>query len=388
MIGGNNMDFITTTPTDSNDVIIGTDINGNQLATTRNNMLTDNGTSMYSFVMDQYLKSNGDNDFMAKALMEHPDPHDKFWSNVYNIILEHVKQNSDEISSFIPLDIMSSVENKAFWDDINKSKPSDVLYFNRADDLRIRGFWNPTPTVLDHVPSDIFFANTVPLLDCKITLNSVDGHSFTYRVVIFDNYHQRILISGDKPTCIGCIVFSGTESAWAIPLMVCEGDSEIRCGDKIAYKHIKLMDVQSYKERVANNQIGFMTMGCLDTWYGIQIALLHPLLKTIFATKTSEPVYKTIERKHKKPVRRIVRYMKRHVITVEAIDDALYNTKTEHTFTRKALVWYVIGHWRTYQNGKRIFIQPYWKGVLRHLKMDADGRDREIVMDQSMEVIP
>ena len=29
-----------------------------------------------------------------------------------------------------------------------------------------------------------------------------------------------------------------------------------------------------------------------------------------------------------------------------------------------------------------ITIQPYWKGAMRHLKMDAEGREREIIIQE------
>ena len=47
-------------------------------------------------------------------------------------------------------------------------------------------------------------------------------------------------------------------------------------------------------------------------------------------------------------------------------------------FTRKTLSWYVIGHWREYKaSGKKVFIQGYWKGEMRHLQKNLDkGRIR------------
>ena len=46
---------------------------------------------------------------------------------------------------------------------------------------------------------------------------------------------------------------------------------------------------------------------------------------------------------------------------------------------RKCLCWYVIGHWREYKNGNKIFIQGYWKGALRNAKKNYDdGRERII----------
>ena len=41
------------------------------------------------------------------------------------------------------------------------------------------------------------------------------------------------------------------------------------------------------------------------------------------------------------------------------------------------LCWYVIGHYRHYQNGRKVWINGYWKGPLRELKKNLDeGRER------------
>ena len=45
---------------------------------------------------------------------------------------------------------------------------------------------------------------------------------------------------------------------------------------------------------------------------------------------------------------------------------------------RHALLWHVIGHWRTYKSGKKVFVQPYWKGALREVKNMEEAREREI----------
>jgi hypothetical protein len=59
------------------------------------------------------------------------------------------------------------------------------------------------------------------------------------------------------------------------------------------------------------------------------------------------------------------------------------NAFEKRGFVRKSMIWYVTGHWREYKSGKRIFIQGYWKGALRHSKDDVipnlEPRERELV---------
>ena len=78
--------------------------------------------------------------------------------------------------------------------------------------------------------------------------------------------------------------------------------------------------------------------------------------------------------------RRVVRYIKKHVITAEDLEQTSFKGKSG--FTRHTPIWYVIGHWRHYSDGKKVFIKPYWKGEMRHLRIDLDGREREIVIEE------
>ena len=76
--------------------------------------------------------------------------------------------------------------------------------------------------------------------------------------------------------------------------------------------------------------------------------------------------------------KRVVRYVRKHYITADDVDEVLYG-KGHRDFERKTMAWYVIGHWRQYQNGTRKFIKGYWKGPLREMKRNFDGgRLREI----------
>ena len=76
--------------------------------------------------------------------------------------------------------------------------------------------------------------------------------------------------------------------------------------------------------------------------------------------------------------KRPLRYIKRHIINADDFTEKLHGNRS---FQRHTLVWYVIGHWRAYSNGKKVFIKPYWKGALRDTK-SANAREREIVLEE------
>ena len=301
----------------------------------------------------------------------------------------------NNISSFnsalnsVPVEFMDEVENVKLWGDVAKSNPTDIIYLKKTDDETLCNFWvsNKKGTDIEKgsIPSDLFFANTIPLLDFEVVVDeTIDGGAICrFRIVIFEDYKKRIEINEDD-ACVGVAITgydnnSGIALGW--PIYVCKGVDFISTG-LLAYKNFSKDMVERARQNLT--KLNFVNIGgkFLRTWYGVQIALLHPTVKTIFSKPTKEPVY--TGRKPRGRGRRPVKYMKRHVIKTEDINTALYGPP-DRKFERHSLVWYVIGHWRTYQNGKKIFIQPYWKGALREIKMAEESRDREIVMDQSME---
>ena len=89
-------------------------------------------------------------------------------------------------------------------------------------------------------------------------------------------------------------------------------------------------------------------------------------------------------------LRNIVKYIKVHYLEPQELDKALYGECDEsenanglkRATKRRALVWYVIGHWRTRGNGKKIFVRPYWKGALREIKKAIPERGREIIIPE------
>lgn len=115
-------------------------------------------------------------------------------------------------------------------------------------------------------------------------------------------------------------------------------------------------------------------------FHGLNTLLLNPVVQDVFETHSSkEPIIP--EKVSKKNKRGRIRYVKKHIIRSDDIDEAF----KKRGFIRHSMIWYVTGHWREYQNGKRTFIQGYWKGALRHMKdtafQDLEPRERELITE-------
>ena len=117
------------------------------------------------------------------------------------------------------------------------------------------------------------------------------------------------------------------------------------------------------------------------SWYGIQIALLNPVLEARFHRETVpyEDNKKRSTNKKKAPKR----YVKK--ITLGDISDITF-AKEKGRHQIKEPFWWVTGHWRnqaTRDGHKRIFIKGYWKGILREVaeEKNQEPREREIVFD-------
>ena len=116
------------------------------------------------------------------------------------------------------------------------------------------------------------------------------------------------------------------------------------------------------------------------TWYGTQLALLNPVLEVRFKRETV--LYSDNKRGTKKGKKAPKKYVKK--ITLGDISDLEFAPEKKPHQIKEPL-WWVSGHWRnqkTKEGHKRIFIQGYWKGVLRNGPKDnTESRERELVLD-------
>ena len=128
---------------------------------------------------------------------------------------------------------------------------------------------------------------------------------------------------------------------------------------------------------MADEMTGLLYLG-LSVWYSVNTSLLNPVIKDVFVSH-SKPTPVSSGKSTNTNKRAKIRYIKQHIISMDDVNDAF----EKRGFMRRSMIWYVTGHWRKYQNGKRVFIQGYWKGALRHMKDTAfqnlEPRERELV---------
>ncbi len=285
----------------------------------------------------------------------------------------------------VPITYLSDTLNEEMWRDICKSQPSDTIHLTTKDDQALCDLWKKSCHLeRGRIPSDLFFAGKIPLLDCKIVVDERDmpgGVVCQYRVVVFQDYKERIKESGECEACVAAIVIEKGKYTAFFPIVVQEGMDMIcmgRCGQHGMPRGL----IEKNREMVSVQDVANMIYAYMATWYGIQVALLHPTVQEVFRHPRIERVYDPKSVKKGK-TKRVTRYVKKHIVNADEIKRAAHGEGK--AYNRHTLVWYVIGHWRKCSNGKKIFIQPYWKGALRHLKMDLDGREREIVLHKEDE---
>jgi|GEM_PF-1592895 len=287
----------------------------------------------------------------------------------------------------IPVSFLPEPNNALLLKRIAQSSPSDIIRLTGESDRRLMALWedsNKTQVKNGEVtiPSDLFFAETIPLMDCRIVVDETGegetGCTTAYRVVIFGGYGEKLKNAGENDIVeVGAVFLDPhpqTKAAIVVPICAARGVDKIM-GGRLGYLNMSEKCREETIKKISVQEISQMVVALLETWYGIQIALLHPMVRDLF--KKPRVVLDHQDRKpdkgHKK---RKVRYIKQHSLNDEELENTIYGDT--RTFTRRALIWYVIGHWRTYADGRKVFVQPYWKGALRNIKTDVPDREREI----------
>ena len=290
---------------------------------------------------------------------------------------------------------------------------------------------------LFQVPNDIFVANTIPLKQLDLELQDTDNgfsdcfkmcinntatvlhgtegapmdEAFTIEAIIPIDQIQGYITNypgdvTDLVFVIGAIRYVEKCSVVkneATALVMMKNDY-MYVGDPY-FSDISVTDLRtgervSISEYLANTD-GRITNGSLiefmfrlqtsisrsiTAFYSVNAALLNPVIVDVYNNKTSRIPDRSITAK--KPSKRgKIRYIKRHFMTVDDVDKAF----EKRGFVRKAMIWYVTGHWREYKNGKKVFIQGYWKGALRNMKdtmfQELEPRERELVTNREDEDI-
>ena len=234
------------------------------------------------------------------------------------------------------------------------------------------------------VSADIVWAETIPLEHFVLIVEhpaSSNLYSIEYK---FDIIEDKV-ITDDGLMFFGAMTVTlHTRNQGDIEVcgpMICtdEAFAESRLVEYVKYQGrnfpIDLVPAEwllELRERMAN---------AMHMFYAVEVALLNPVVETVFAESASTvPLEPTTTKPAGKNKRAKIKYIKRHFLRMTAVSTAL----EKRGFVRHTNLWYVTGHWREYQNGKRTFIKGYWKGALRSLKDTETRRDREIVTEVSL----
>jgi hypothetical protein len=288
--------------------------------------------------------------------------------------------SSANVASWIDLPAMITVkQSKAIWNEIRKSSSTDIIEMTRETADEFVSLYSNSTDEFITVPSDLFFSETIPLKRCTIHYMSNPQDSETLRrfdVIIFDNYKKSLDETKDgEVVTVGAVVdLDGSDWNIAIPIYAGNGKpglfmDEITTTetDSVLRAYIRAC----HPSTIVNSMIGSI----MPAWYGMQLSLLHPDIKEVLVKDynfNESPVTESTTDSRG----RVTEYVRHKFIKpMNLIKKANMH---RDGFTRKTLSWYVIGHWREYKaTGKKVFIQGYWKGEMRHLQKNLDkGRIR------------
>ena len=315
-----------------------------------------------------------------------------------------------------------------------KKTPTDSIVMT-SDDVTefVRLTMNARDVVDDAeatVPSDIILANTIPLRDFMVTIIPSDKdlgyEKIEYTFHVFDEYLHLVFENpaGEKPYTMSAIMpekimeyvknrgEAVSHSLSAIDFASLTTKFHTKDHDVLKMTVVLCCDMKYIN--VINGVYEWTVNGTdwlseltdkfkrvitepyhaefwnryncygVGVFYAINTALLNPVIKEVFVNHTTKIPFEVGSAKNGK--RPKIKYIKQQRISIGDIDAAF----EKRGFVRKAMIWYVTGHWREYsKTGKRIFIQGYWKGALRNMKDTAfqnlEPRERELVTKEETE---
>lgn len=264
---------------------------------------------------------------------------------------------------------------------ISKSKEISALF---GLDLDFKGYHfdhdedpNQEPSHADPIPADILFSDTVPIRYCRIDRPNDEKYrnedtgilqcSYTSTIEIFnklkiDTADTDMYLVGivDVDLYLGIL---GKKMQILYPIIIETGYDRVKYTRPFVILDRK--QASPYDKMYADtlsSLAAFTINVILRLWYTSQVALLHPVVKDSIVVKDGifRPQIENTHKKKSNKKKRPVEYIKIHII-----DDDVIDAITAHkTNNRHAQCWYVIGHWRTYSSGKKIFIKPHWRGDL------------------------
>lgn len=271
-------------------------------------------------------------------------------------------------------------ENHAIWQDVKSNPCCDHVVITEQEVNELEELFHLK--FVEHIPSDLIVANMIPLKNLKLTLVLKNKEVFETKFHIFNNYTPQD-IEKEKSKSVGVLELSDD----VFTLIDVEYGKNIvfygRCGFRYDDSKTYLRAIGDHREFVSKKYreekdfdafISRYTGMMMEAFYVIQVAMLHPITKQLFRKPSLYPIKDSGMNSCKKK-KRITRYVKKYYIDPLELGSV---TKREPGVPKKysCLAWYVCGHWRTYQNGTKVFIQPYWKGAMRNERQYVENIER------------
>lgn len=303
---------------------------------------------------------------------------------IKNALLSQVEKPVEHLSVTIP--VLTDEYTKELLDDLTDVYPTDRVCLTEDVLSELKQFWHgKDSTEMDYfMPSDIFFAQQVSILDMEIFLTKVvDDVPVTYesRVCIYEDYSEILqqVSDGDLKTApmgyLDIRIPSMNDAGLVLQFGVLDGLDVVLLDDRCALYGFLSEDVKAdFVENMLLEDLVTLCTKHLQTWYTIQMTLLHPVVCELMQHG------RTTKDKRRRLLGKKVLHLNRKLKVSDITMDMVQDIRQKNPVIRKTMAWYVMGHWRNYKSGKMTFIAPYWKGPLKDMKK---GETRVRVIDEN-----
>lgn len=276
--------------------------------------------------------------------------------------LERIKQlqeanDAENFNEDSPFGLLSEESNAILWEYVNGRDPTDeVIIRNEEDEARLLATWGAGDT-------SFVSAKTVPLEDYVITFATAN---FSARTIFNSDDSAGVLIIETE--------LAGLPKRIKLAFFIRTTGDNLALSADLGYDNL-LADEKKLIESKLTTSFGkaFLELGykVLSLWYAVERALLHPPIREYIAGRN-------LEKNDGQGAGRdenVVTYVKCTSITV---DDLMIGNEPK-VVNWHVDKWGVVGHWREYSNGKKVWVRPHEKGRKRGQKLDnQDLRERII----------
>lgn len=237
------------------------------------------------------------------------------------------------------------------------------------------------------VEAGLLISDTVPISDIEIEISGKNVVPIEARIVVYPEFSDHFNeVKGEEAFVLALVMTLSAkrdEKQVLVPVFANTTGELVVLGSMYWLVDKEGRDISSHHKLSSEDVVHTLTSECLRWWYFIQTSLTNPPIRDRFAS------YGYLEARQRKSTgnkkkRNPVKYVKVHIYDPERLG-IIKKSESGRTYT--CLAWYVIGHWREYKNGRKVFIKPYWKGTMRNSVGEAGDVSRNRVVAQIGEAI-